>query len=285
MKKRLLSVFFVFLIILLCSITAFAQPLMTKDFHLYVKVSEEFGTFETCTFRFNLFLKDGTWLSNQAVDVSEPGMIKITFPIGVYNVGTEFNLVATTGIESYSYYGSEYRMNEECLIGTYAARGENGELILCNEGFIEVEPITATYMYSKEKHVNDIAVWSNTPYLIWVSKANYTVNVFYRENGRWNFIKDFPCSIGAPSTPTITGQYVYHQYQPKWQYDGYYVGPIMRFYNGYALHSTLVNDDGTDRDGRVGKKISHGCVRLRPDDIKWLSETIPLDTKIYLTEE
>ena len=170
MKKRLLSVFFVFFIILLCSITAFAQPLMTKDFHLYVKVSEEFGTFETCTFRFNLFLKDGTWLSNQAVDVSEPGMIKITFPIGVYNVGTEFNLVATTGIESYSYYGSEYRMNEECLIGTYAARGENGELIICNEGFIEVEPITATYKYAKEKHVNDIAVWSNTPYLIWCQK-------------------------------------------------------------------------------------------------------------------
>ena len=58
----------------------------------------------------------------------------------------------------------------------------------------------------------------------------------------------------------------------------------MRFYRGYALHSTLVNDDGTDRDARVGKMISHGCVRLRPDDIKWLSETIPLDTKVYVTE-
>ena len=112
-----------------------------------------------------MLLKDGTWLSNQAVDVSFPGIIKITFLIKEYKVG-----------------------------------------------------------------------------------------VFHRDNGHWNFVKDFPCSIGATATPTITGQYVYHQYQTNWQYEGYYVGPIMGFYRGYALHSTLINNNGTDRDARVGKK-------------------------------
>lgn len=284
MQKRLISLFFIVLILLTCSSSVLAQPLMTEDFNLFVKVPEKYSEFETCTFRFNLFLKNGTWLSNQAVDVSNSGMIKITFPIGKYTVGTEFKLVATTGIQSYTHYGPEYKLNEECIIGTYAFRDTDGKLVICNESFIEVIPATATSYYVKEKHVNDMAIWSNTPYLIWVSKSDFSVNVFYRDNGRWNFIKDFPCSIGAPSTPTITGQYVYHQYQPKWQYDGYYVGPIMRFYQGYALHSTLVNNDGTDRDARVGKKISHGCVRMKPDDIKWLSKTIPIDTKVYVTE-
>jgi len=31
--------------------------------------------------------------------------------------------------------------------------------------------------------------------------------------------------------------------------------------------------------------ISHGCVRLKPDDINWLVETIPIDTKVYVTEQ
>ena len=275
------------------------STLMTYDFKLFVKIPEKFGTFDAATLRFNLFLKDGTWLSNRVLDVSEPGIKMINFPIGEYEVGTEFNLVATTGLESFTYYGPEFKLYEECLVETYAYRNEDGDLIICNDAFIEVTPIITQktpitintpvsdreIVAAKEAHVNDLGVWSNTPYLVWVSKANFTVNVFLRDNGRWNLIKEFPCSIGAPSTPTITGQYVYHQYQDRWQYNGYYVGPIMRFYRGYALHSTLVNNNGTDRDGRVGKQISHGCVRLRPDDINWMVSYIPLDTKIYITNE
>ena len=287
MRKKLFTLFLLILVLATsATVTAFAQtPLITGGFKLYVKVKSDFDEFEACTLRFNLFSSEDEWLSNQIYEVTEPGMIQIDFPIGTYEVGKEFKLVATTGLEEYDYYGKKYTLNEECVIGTYAHRDENGELIICNSGYIETTPITATKKYIKEKHVNDIAVWSDTPYLIWVSKANYTVNVFYRDNGRWNLTNEFPCSIGAPSTPTVTGQFRYHQYQEKWQYSGYYVGPIMRFYGGYALHSTLVNDNGTDRDGRVGKMISHGCVRLRPDDINWLAMNIPLGTKVYITQK
>lgn len=286
MRKKLISLLLAIFILSSLSTVAFAyQPLMTEDLKLFVDVYSDSPQFEPCTLRFNLFTKNGTWLSNQAVDVSKRGMIEIVFPIGKYEVGTEFKLVATTGLETYDYYGSIFGLNEECTIGTYAYRKENGELVICNEGYIITTPLTASKKYVAEKHVNDNAIWSNTPYLIWVSKANYTVNVFFRENGRWNLINELPCSIGAPSTPTITGQYTYHQYQPKWQYNGYYVGPIMRFYRGYALHSTLIYNDGTDKDPRIGEQISLGCVRLRPDDIQWLVDTIPLDTKVYITNQ
>ena len=286
MKKRLFSLFLSVLFIISCSTFVHAKtPLTANDFKLYIKIDTDKKTFEPCVLRFNLFNENGEWLSNQICDVSEDGIYEINFPIGTYTVGTQFKLVATTGLYDFDYYGTKVPLNNECLMGTYAYRDENNELVICNEGFIETVPETATEKFYKEKHVNDLAVWSNTPYLIWVSKANYTVNVFYRDNGRWNLTNEFPCAIGAPSTPTVTGQFIYHQYQPKWYYDGYYVAPVMRFYGGYALHSTLIYDNGKDKDPRVGKRISLGCVRLRPSDITWLAENIPLDTKIYITEQ
>ena len=57
----------------------------------------------------------------------------------------------------------------------------------------------------------------------------------------------------------------------------------MRFYKGYAIHSTLLRYDGSDYDGRVGKQISHGCVRVKPENINWMVSMIPLYTKIYIT--
>ena len=57
----------------------------------------------------------------------------------------------------------------------------------------------------------------------------------------------------------------------------------MRFRGGYAIHSTLIKYDGTPYDNRVGMKISHGCIRLRPEDINWLASITPLGTRIYIT--
>ena len=122
-------------------------------------------------------------------------------------------------------------------------------------------------------------------FLVWVSKKNYAVTVFTGSKNNWKSEKSFKCSIGAPSTPTITGQYEYFSKESRWTYPTYYVGPIMRFYKGYALHSTLLRYDGTSADGRLGMKISHGCVRLAPSDIQWLVDMVPLHTKIYVTNE
>ena len=124
---------------------------------------------------------------------------------------------------------------------------------------------------------------SKTDYLIWVSKSDYTVNVYMGSRRSWSLINSFPCAIGAPSTPTVEGTFEYYQYQPRWSYDKFYCGPIMRFHNGYAIHSTLIAYDGSFYDNRVGAKISHGCVRVKPENIKWLTYYIPLHTKIIVT--
>lgn len=131
--------------------------------------------------------------------------------------------------------------------------------------------------------VNRDGIGSKTNYLVWVSKHEYKVRVYEGQQYTWSLLKEFPCALGAWNTPTITGQFEYLE-RTRWDYPGYYVGPVLRFYNGYALHSTLLYYNGSEYDGRVGVNISHGCVRLHPQDINWIADTIPFGTRIYITE-
>ncbi len=135
----------------------------------------------------------------------------------------------------------------------------------------------------EEIYVNKAGLTSETPYLIWVNKSKYTVNVFLKEKGRWDLIYTCKCSIGTDSTPTVTGTFKYFSREKRWTYPDFYVGPIMRFYRGYAIHSTLLNFDGSNYNATVGKKLSHGCVRVLPEDINWMVCYVPLYTTIYVT--
>lgn len=131
--------------------------------------------------------------------------------------------------------------------------------------------------------VNRDGIGSKTNYLIWVSKREYKVRVYEGQQYHWKQLKEFPCALGAWNTPTVTGQFEILE-RTQWNYDGYYVGPVLRFYNGYALHSTLLYYGGGEYDGRVGVNISHGCVRLHPSDINWIAATVPFRTRVYITE-
>lgn len=142
--------------------------------------------------------------------------------------------------------------------------------------------ITIESKNDAEKRVSNIS--SKTDYLIWINKAKFELNVFLGKKGDWDLIKTFPCTIGKPSTPTITGEYEYQWKESRWPYANYYVGPIMRFYRGYAIHTVLLNYDGTEYDGRVGQMLSLGCIRLKKADMEWLISMAPLYTKIYITE-
>ncbi len=143
---------------------------------------------------------------------------------------------------------------------------------------------TAVTDYFNSMPPNAKGIGSQTNYLVWVSKHEYKVRVYKGQQYRWEQIAEYPCAIGAPGTPTVTGQFSYFSRESVWDYGTYYVGPIMRFYNGYALHSTLRYYGGGEYDGRVGVQISHGCVRLKPAAIEWMVNTIPLYSRVWVTE-
>ena len=45
--------------------------------------------------------------------------------------------------------------------------------------------------------------------------------------------------------------------------------------DGYALH-------GTDDPNSIGRSVSHGCVRLRNEDIETLFNIVPVGTPVYI---
>ncbi len=45
--------------------------------------------------------------------------------------------------------------------------------------------------------------------------------------------------------------------------------------NGYLIH-------GTPDESTIGDPVTHGCVRLRDDDITWLWEHVPVHTPVYV---
>ena len=45
--------------------------------------------------------------------------------------------------------------------------------------------------------------------------------------------------------------------------------------DGYMLH-------GTRLEHTVGKSATHGCLRLKDDDIAWLYNNVPVGTRVYL---
>ncbi|MES2177161.1 MAG: L,D-transpeptidase [Gemmatimonadota bacterium] len=45
--------------------------------------------------------------------------------------------------------------------------------------------------------------------------------------------------------------------------------------DGYLLH-------GTPYAKSIGSAVTHGCVRLRDEDIEWLYENVPVGTKVYI---
>lgn len=137
----------------------------------------------------------------------------------------------------------------------------------------------------KETYVNNQKLTSQTNYMVWVSKATYSVNVFEKKDGFWKLVNTFPCAIGTDKTPTCVGTYRYYERVERWTYPNYFVGPIMRFNGGYAIHTTLRNYDGTDYNPTVGKKLSLGCVRVQPDKMDWLINTIPMYSTIHVTNE
>ena len=45
--------------------------------------------------------------------------------------------------------------------------------------------------------------------------------------------------------------------------------------NGYLLH-------GTPQQESIGSAVTHGCVRLKDEDIEWLYDHVPVGTKVYI---
>ena len=125
-------------------------------------------------------------------------------------------------------------------------------------------------------------LYSPTNYLIVVDTNAPHCMTFYWAAGSWQPLTDMPCSVGKPSTPTVTGTFTIKNRGSSFGH-GYTAYWWTQFYGDYLFHSILYHE-GTMSvlDGTLGGHVSHGCVRLRYSDAKWLHDTIPSGTYVTI---
>lgn len=131
--------------------------------------------------------------------------------------------------------------------------------------------------------VNKANYASITNYLIYVELDSFRVNIFKGGKNKWVLQKSYLCTIGKPSTPTPTGEF---KVGVKGLYfgvnKGYKVWYYTSFKGNYLFHSIIYNLNGSVRDGRLGMKLSDGCIRLAKVNAKWLWDNVPANSKVII---
>lgn len=150
----------------------------------------------------------------------------------------------------------------------------------------EADTITLSTLF------NENALKALKPYVLKISTEKQRVYAYGLDsNNEYTvLVRTMKCSTGKDATPTPKGTYQnstgpgarWHYFKKFkcWAQYAYYIqGDIM-------FHSVLYNQkDGPVTQSSVnnlGRKASHGCVRLSVEDAKWIWNNCPTNTKIIV---
>ncbi len=130
------------------------------------------------------------------------------------------------------------------------------------------------------------------PYLLKVSIAKQRVYAYAPdENEEYTIlVRTMKCSTGLPATPTIKGTFqATTGPAARWHYFKEFAVWAQYAYaiqGNYLFHSVLFNQKGgSPTYGSVhnlGRKASHGCVRLSVENAKWIYQNCPRRTKVII---
>ena len=129
---------------------------------------------------------------------------------------------------------------------------------------------------------------SNTSWLFWVDLSEQKLTLFKGSKGNWLAVKEFICSTGTSDHPTPKGEFRTTIHDLSFDSFGYRCWYATGFIGGeYLFHSspyTLTSKPEVCADSRLGKPTSHGCVRLKLEDAKYLYDNIPLGSKVVIVD-
>ncbi|WP_082023839.1 L,D-transpeptidase family protein [Clostridium polynesiense] len=174
-------------------------------------------------------------------------------------------------------------------LGDWSRVNYNGQLGYVFNYFLSddgIQPGSLDYsnFYSNmNSFVNENAVKSPTDYLLTTDLRNKLTYVFKRNNGIWQQLYKWECTVGKPKTPTITGIFFINGRKPSFGTSAYLVKYATRIRGPYYYHSILYNSTGEYViDGRLGMALSHGCIRLATENAKWIYDNIPNATTVVI---
>ncbi len=193
-------------------------------------------------------------------------------PIGILKANTKVEILQDKGFKYYLV------KEDESSLGKWI----NGKYLIIPE-----DEKTDTSKMSDdelESYANIMGFKSKTPYFIWVDINRQLTHVFISEKNNWKLKKTFICSTGKNISPTTRGEFEISD-RGEWFYSErlksgakYYI----RFNNSYLFHSVAMDRNQNITDPVLGIRHSSGCVRLSVNDIKYLYDTIPEKTKVFI---
>jgi hypothetical protein len=91
-----------------------------------------------------------------------------------------------------------------------------------------------------------------------------------------NAPRDALAGFPAGQEPIANGKiYIPPWGSPQRRYKGVLGAAKLEMYDGYYFH-------GTNNEASIGSAASHGCIRMRRDDVLWMYENVPVGTKVYI---
>jgi len=133
-----------------------------------------------------------------------------------------------------------------------------------------------------ERFANSNNYESPTNFLLITDINRQKTHIFAKKVHSWSLVKSFDCSTGINASPTTRGIYAITD-RGAWFYSERLASGAkywLRFNGQYLYHSIPMDKHKNIIPGEdvVGEKRSSGCIRLMPDDAKWLFDNIPYGT-------
>ncbi len=128
-------------------------------------------------------------------------------------------------------------------------------------------------------------------YMAYVERSKSRVHILGWDGSGYNVeAKTFKCSCGAKKTPTIEGTYYAEGPIEEWYYmasSNVWVRYAFKIVGNYFFHSVLYHSKGGKNPtstsvNNLGRNVSHGCIRLAVEDVKWIYENCPKGMKVVI---
>lgn len=175
------------------------------------------------------------------------------------------------------------------IINKISSIAEAKENYLASIGSNDTQNLTLTSSQLLQSitssNINTLNIESLTPYLVYVNLADQITYVYKGSMNKWDTVKSFTCSTGIDTEKTPTGIFDVRErgdwfYSDKYEQGGKY---WVQFYGDYLFHSVPYNEDQSEVvDNTLGTPASHGCIRLKTEDAKWIYNNIEAGTKVII---